>query len=394
MSFNRRNFVKSLGTLGILTTLNQKEVLAIPINPKDFNFTSLPYLQNFNKEKIIVMATFSKPCFAWLEILDKENRIINTIYQIEDGMRNANNELFKFRVNHRNENFIYRVVAKEILKFEAYKIEYGLTIQSEITSTDLPLLKNNTVNLLILNDIHENTATYNDLYTLSTLPQKDLIILNGDSVHYANSKNDIINKMCNPISKAFGSKIPFIVVRGNHETRGSYAREFKKHFDYPHNNYYQSFLLGSVFVIILDGGEDKPDNEEVYAGTTDYDNYRLEQKEWLTQELTAKKRKKAKHTIIINHIPWLHSDDWHGTKHNYHCFHEITNKYNVDAVISGHTHENGFYPPDEHHNYYVIIGGGPKVGQRTFIEVSAVDKYLSICLRKDDGFIINAFTKQ
>lgn len=393
MSINRRNFVKSLGALGILSTVNPTQSLAQHQEDKKFDFTSAPYLQNFTANDVTILATFSKPCIAWVEILDSNNEIKETVYQVEDGMRNANSTLFKFIVPHTNANFTYRIIAKEITTFQAYKIEYGQQIQSKNIQTELPFVKDGIVNLLILNDIHENKSTYGDLYKKSTLPRKDLVLLNGDSFHTVNSDTDVINKLNQPASEAFGSKTPFVVVRGNHETRGSLARDFKQYYDYPDNKFYQSFLIGSLFVIILDGGEDKPDSHPVYANTVDYDNYRLEQKEWLAKALTSPERKKAKHTIILNHIPWIHSDDWHGTQHNYECFHELTNKYKVDAVISGHTHQHGFHHPSKEHNYCVIIGGGPKVGERTFVEVSADNKKLAIALKKEDGALINSFTK-
>lgn len=280
-----------------------------------------------------------------------------------------------------------------MLKFEAYKIEYGKTISSDSIQTQLPFVEDAKSHVLILNDIHEVADSYSFLYNKSTLPRKDLVLLNGDLFHYVSNQEDITKKLLAPTTASFASKTPFVLVRGNHETRGSFARNFKPYFDYPHNKFYHSFLLGSTYWIILDAGEDKPDNHEVYGHTVDYDSYRLEQKAWLAQILTSKERKKAKHTIIVNHIPWFHSDDWHGTLHNRACFHELVQNNKVDAVISGHTHQHGFYPPDQDHNYHIIIGGAPKVGKRTFVEVSSDKKQLQINLKLETGELINKLIK-
>lgn len=83
---------------------------------------------------------------------------------------------------------------------------------------------------------------------------------------------------------------------------GAFARDYKKYFDYPENKFYQAFRMGPIYWIILDSGEDKPDDHEVYAGTVDYDNYRLEQKEWLSKVLQSKERKEAKHKIGRAHV--------------------------------------------------------------------------------------------
>lgn len=394
MSQNRRFFLKALGSLGLASAIQPTITYATTIQTQDFNFVAKPYLQNFNQQEVSILAIFNKPCIAWVEIYLEDNSLKEQIYQTEDGMRNANAQLFKFKISHNNKDFKYKVFAKEVTKFEPYKIEYGKTIQSEFIDSKLPFIKDNIAHLLILNDIHENTASYTTLYNKSSLPRKDLVFLNGDTFHHVNNETDVTKKLIQPITEVFATKSPFVMVRGNHETRGSFARDFKKYFDYPQNKFYQSMQIGPVFIIVLDAGEDKPDEHTVYGGTVNYDAYRLEQKHWLEKRLQSKERKKAKHCIIINHIPWFHSDDWHGTLHNRACFHELTQKHKVDAVLSGHTHEYGFFPPNADHNYHVIIGGGPKEGNRTFIEVSAENSKLLVSLKKDDGTLINSFTKR
>ncbi len=394
MNFNRRNFIKGLGILGLGST--QTALVAETIQlPQDntFDFLCPPYLQHKTEGQTSIFSIFNKPCIAWVELLDEHNQILQTVYQVEDGMRNANATLFQFIINHDHANFKYRIVAKEILKFEAYKIEYGKTIHSKDYETALATQNQESISCLILNDIHENAQSYPLLYHQSKIPQKDLVFLNGDSFHYVNNRKDLVDKLLIPVGETFASQTAFIMVRGNHETRGSFARDFKKYFDFKEQKFYQAFKKGPIFWIMLDSGEDKPDSHEVYAGTIDYDHYRLEQKTWLEKILKSKERKAAKHTIVVTHIPFHHSDDWHGTIHNKECFHEVLQNNKVDAVISGHTHKHGFYPPDQEHNYYVIIGAGPKVGERTYIEVSANGKQLNVSLNKEDGTLIQSFSK-
>ena len=394
MSFNRRDFLKGVGLLGLGTVSNT--ALAdetLTLQNQELAFLSPPYLQNVQAGQITVCCIFNQPCFAWLEIIDDNQSVVKTIYQVEDGMRNANVDHYKFTVSNQENNFTYRVVAKEIKKFEAYKIEYGKTIQSESIKTNLPQKDQESINCLILNDIHENKDSYGLLYNKSTLATKDFVFINGDSFHYVTTVNDLTDKLLKPVTSSFAKNTPFLMVRGNHETRGSFAREFKRYFDYKDNKFYQAFKMGPIYWIVLDSGEDKPDTHEVYGGTVDYDNYRLEQKEWLEQILKSKERKSAKHTIVVTHIPFHHSDDWHGTIHNKECFHEILQKNKVDAVISGHTHKHGFFPPNSEHNYYVIIGGAPQEGKRTFTEISANGKSLSVKLMLENGETINSFTK-
>ncbi len=380
-----------MGLLSLAASTQKVSAHVGNIQEQEFTFASPPYLQNFTANHVTICTVFTKPCLAWIEITGADEDIKQTIYQVEDGMRNANATLFKFKVPHLRQNFQYRIVAKEVTRFDPYKIEYGSTIKSSIVNTQLPFAtKDKDYHVLILNDIHENSKSYKLLYDKSSLPTKDLVILNGDSFHYTTKPQDLTQKLLQPVADLFASQTPFIMVRGNHETRGSFARTFKTYFDYPQNKFYQAFSLGSTFWIILDGGEDKPDTHEVYGNTTEYDNYRLEQREWLAQVLQSKERKKAKRTVVVTHIPFFHSDDWHGTLHNRACFHDLLQKHKVSAVISGHTHRYGFYPPDKDHNYPIIISGGPKEGKRAWVEITSSSKKLNLALKTENGEVVNS----
>lgn len=402
MSFNRRNFLKGMGLLGLGASIptqakstDQHKIAGneSTVQSEIFDFAAAPYLQNLQADHVTICSIFTKPCFAWVERLDANGKVLETIYQVEDGMRNANVEHFKFKVRRNGTEMKYRVVAKEVTKFDPYKIEYGKQIQSADFTAQLAQPDQDQISCLILNDIHETKESYGLLYNQSKLVKKDLVFLNGDSFHYVSTAKDLTNKLLQPVTTSFASISPFVMVRGNHETRGKFARDFKQYFDYPENKFYHSFKMGPIYWIVLDSGEDKPDEHEVYGGTVDYDHYRLEQKAWLEKVLKSKERKSAKHTIVVTHIPFHHSDDWHGTQHNKLCFHEVLQNNKVDAVISGHTHEHSFHAPDNEHNYYVLIGGGPKAGNRTYIEVKAQGKQLQVDLIKESGEQIQGFRK-
>ena len=344
-----------------------------------------PYLQQIEFPVYKVCCVFNQPCFAWLELVDDQGNVLQKIYEEYDGMRQANTDKFQFicKVDHHVVN--YRIAAKEIKQFDPYKIEYGKEWKGEIHSVETAAEDVVEHRVLILNDIHEQPDSYRELYEMSALKNPHLVLINGDSFHYVTTQQDLVDKLLKPVTDVFATKVPFIMVRGNHETRGKFARDFKSYFAYPDDKFYQAFRMGSVFWIVLDGGEDKPDSHEVYAGTVDYDAYRLAQRAWLKEVLASQAFKDARFRIVVNHIPFFHSDEWHGTLHNRECFHDLLNEARVNAVISGHTHDYGFYPPNNEHAYHVIIGGGPKVGTRAFVEVKSTKDDLSIILKKDDG---------
>src|SRR5690606_26618694 len=118
MSINRRKFLEALTLAGItlpsVTFANHKRENT---NDEKFSFIVPAYLQNQIESSITVFSILNKPAFAWLELLDDNNQVITKIYQSEDGMLEANTDLFKFEIATAARKFKYRVAAKEVLKF-------------------------------------------------------------------------------------------------------------------------------------------------------------------------------------------------------------------------------------------------------------------------------------
>lgn len=393
MNFNRRRFLEVLALAGItlpnISVAQEKEANEAE---GEFSFLVPAYLQNQTETGVSIFTILSKEAFAWLEILDNAGNVHKKIYQSEDGMINANTDFFHFTIEDAPRSFRYRIKAKEVQKFDPYKVVYGQEIETSIFEAKLAKSDQEQIRCLVYNDVHEEKSSYHDLIPNQDIAPYDFFVMNGDSFHYVTNQQDITEKLLKPI-EFFATSKPFIMNRGNHETRGSFARNFKRYFGYPDNKYYQAFKRGPIFWIMLDSGEDKPDNHEVYAGTVDYDNYRKEQAQWLKQVLQSKERKRAQHTVVISHIPIFHSDDWHGTLDNRACFHPLFQKYKIDAMISGHTHQYGYYSADKDHNYPVFIGGGPKAGKRTIIDVAGNNKSLNIRMTRDDGTELGLFKK-
>jgi predicted phosphodiesterase len=392
MKLKRRSFIKNLGVMGLGGLV--APAVAQETQPADgLGLKAGPYLQRMDAQNLMVCVIFNQPCFAWLEVKDDQGKLLDPIYEVEDGMRQANVTRFQFPLPIPKSSISYRVVAKEILQFDPYKVVYGQTWESEWHKYTSVAPEEELHRFLILNDIHEQPASYRELLAISEVKDPQLIFLNGDLFHYVTTEQDMVEKLLVPVSQTFATHTPFVMVRGNHETRGRWARNFKSYFAFPQHKFYQAFLQGGIFWVILDGGEDKPDDHEVYAGNVAYDAYREEQAFWLTDIVKQPEFVQANHRIVINHIPFFHSDDWHGTLHNRACFHPILQQANIDAVISGHTHEYGFYPPDSEHKYTVIIGGGPKKGERALVEVEALQDALKVVLRDDQGKILGSLEK-
>ena len=124
--------------------------------------------------------------------------------------------------------------------------------------------------------------------------------------------------------------------------------------------YYGFYTFGSTAVVMLDCGEDKPDNHPVYAGFVAFDEYRLEQVEWLKEVVRSKEFRKAKNRIVMLHIPPAVEAmkeqnekqvasmlEWHGNAHWGEILLPLLNKAGIDLMISAHQHRFGLYTPQK-----------------------------------------------
>ena len=347
-------------------------------------FLAKPYIQNPKPDAMTIMWITDKNCRSWVEF--GENGILSERAEtIIDGLVETNHiNKVKLEQLKPNTQYSYKVISRYIEDFKPYKVMYGDTIESDVYTFRTPDKTAKEVNALILNDVHDRPTSISHLIGLNKDNPYDFVVFNGDMFDYIKDEAQIVSNLLQPAIDIFASEKPFVYVRGNHETRGVFARKF---YDYVDNDAaYFSFTWGPAHFIVLDTGEDKPDTTGVYAGLVAFDDYRVKQARWLEQQLKSNICKKAKFRVVIMHMPHYHSDDWHGTQHCRQLFGDLFNKHKVDILVSGHTHTHGVYAPQKgEHNYPIIIGGGSKDGRRTLIQLHVDEKNLIVSMLNDSG---------
>jgi acid phosphatase type 7 len=310
---------------------------------------------------------------------------------VEDGLIQAYNTIHRITLTGLTpgRKYYYRINSRVIENFEPYKVTYGDTFVSDHYTFETPDPKASGVSFLVFNDIHDRPKSFAHLMPFGGDDKKDFVFLNGDMFDYQTDEDQLVNHLLHPLSQLFSTTTPFHFSRGNHETRGKFARHLPAYFNNREPKFYFSFQQGPVYAIVLDSGEDKVDDAAEYYGLVDFDKYRLLQAEWLKKEIQKKAFKKAKYKIVFSHIPFYYSGDWHGTMHCREVFGPILNKAKVDLLISGHTHKYGIHPPVAgQHNYPIVIGGGPKEGARTIIKVKADEAALALEMFDDAGKLV------
>ncbi len=78
-----------------------------------------------------------------------------------------------------------------------------------------------------------------------------------------------------------GGTVPCVYTRGNHETRGEFSGYLLQYLPSDTGEFYFTFEYGPMSSVVLDFGEDKIDTHPEYSGLVDYNNYRIEENDWL-----------------------------------------------------------------------------------------------------------------
>lgn len=390
----RRNFLKASLTLGAAALVTPNQAMANVAQPVDeFAIAVGPYLQtNFGNEMSILWLT-NKLATGWVAYGESPDQLNQKAYgKTELGLKLANTKINCVTLQNLipGKTYYYQVFSKEIKDFQPYKLSYGATVNSSVENFINTNVDKAEVSFLMLNDIHDRPQSIPLLVGLDQAKNNDFIFFNGDIFDYQTDEQQIIDHLLKPCVDSFAKRSPFIYVRGNHETRGKFAREFPQYFKQVGH---AAFSLGPVRFVILDTGEDKEDAHPVYAGIVDFDQYRVEQAAWLKAEINSKAFKKAPFRIVMMHIPPRFSGDAHGPKHCTELFDPLLNQGKVDLVLSGHTHKYIIHQPNKDANTYpLVIGGGPKDGNRTLTKITANAKEIKVSMLNDAGKEVGSYT--
>lgn len=351
----RRSFLQLTGVGALTSLISPLDVFAGAELAKVMQVTEFeaPYLQNLGPEQVAISVVDTKDAVTWVELT--EGGTTRKIVNQQDGFLEAGKGPKTFKVNNLvpGKEYSYRVYRKEITLFKPYDLQYGETRKTKDYSFRTPSSSSESVSCLIMNDIHDRPHSFAHLMSLNSEPY-DFVVFNGDTFDYQTDETQLIDHLFLPTSTLFSAEKPMLMIRGNHETRGKYARDFKNYFSYPDNQYYFSFQQGPVHFIVLDTGEDKPDDAEVYGGIVNFDAFREEQAQWLEELMRSKAYRKSPYKVVFMHIPPFHSGDWHGTMHCRELFAPLFEKYKVDLVISGHTHRYGIHQANNEHSFPIV----------------------------------------
>ena len=245
----------------------------------------------------------------------------------------------------------------------------------------------------VWNDTHKHNDTIKKLDALT--PASDFLLWNGDTCNDWYHEGEVAETLLSPggveSGVDFTAKHPLVLVRGNHDLRGTFAYQVEDFSGTPEGKPWCAFRSGPLAVICMDTGEDKPDDHPYLFGRVACEPMRREQAEWLKNVIEQPKIKNAPYRLMFCHIPLRWTDevtergyDWY-SKRSRDLWHDSLVKWGTQLVISGHTHRDDYIPPSESFPYAQLVGGGPKMSQARLIQGRADNKQLVITMKDMNG---------
>jgi predicted phosphodiesterase len=357
-----------------------------------------PYLQQLTESSLMIVWLTSEASVSWVEYGDASNlrsfptygSVVRTARASTHGLIDADTKLHRILIEglEPGQEYRYRAFSKQVVDLKPYEVTFGESVVSEVYSfTTLDRAKES-FSFTVLSDIHEDAERLDAKLQAISWDAVDLMFYTGDSIHYYEDDSQIFDGFLDISVDNFASETPLIQVRGNHETRGKYARALYDFFPTASGKYYFSFNHGPVHFVVLDSGEDKKDTHPVYAGLVDFDEYRRQQAEWLAEDLRTEAAQQAAFVVALFHIPPYGTRDAHGTLHVRQMWNEILNEAGVDLVLNGHTHRFARHDPEEgEHAYPIVI-----TGQSNTTRVDVSPGALLVTVSDEDGAVVDSFS--
>lgn len=327
--------------------------------PADQVMRTIPYLQNPGTDEMTVMWLTNVPARSWVEYGTDPNSLKRARTFLEGEMV-ANNKINRIHLTDLKPGtkYYYRAVSQEITRYSSYYKEFGDTVRTELKTFTTWSDDIKDFRVIVYNDIHSNMAMFRKLHALVDTKPYDLVIFNGDCFDDVEVENDIVGRLQTYTPLIKSDEIPSIFIRGNHETRGEYSPLLWNYLGRMHERSYSAFSMGDTRFVLLDCGEDKPDDHWVYYDMNDFTQHRLDQAEFLKKELKSKQFKKAKKRVLIHHIPLFGSNLDSYTPCS-DLWIPIIEKAPFNVSLNAHTHRFEIIEKGaDKNNFPVIIGGG------------------------------------
>ena len=277
--------------------------------------------------------------------------------------------------------YSYQIVSTRVVKMKAYWPDKGLATSSAVFAFTTLDPRKPTVSFSLVTDTHEDLARIRALNKLIDWKTTDFFVHTGDAFNWIDDEEHLFRNWLEPTSAALAQTTPLMYARGNHELRGAFARELYGYVPNVDGRFYYARDAGPVHLLVLDTGEDKPDDTNVYSDLNRTTPYRAAELVWLREHLrTAPRVRTAPFRVIVMHQP-----QWGWLADGNAAWIEAANAAGVDLVIAGHNHKFSYTPPGPNvpHKYHLLV-----VGQDQVARVDATATEMTVVVTGTDGKVV------
>ena len=371
--------VTGIGEAQITVTANEQITKKVQVTVKEFRspgaFRSPVYLQNPATDGMSVYWLTYAPSHSWVEYgtdsLDMQQRA----QTVDDGLILANNTANRIRLTGLTPGtrYFYRACSRQVLVYEPYNKVFGATLKGKISSFTTLDNEKTDFTALIFNDLH---SEFNRPELIGKLLQQvkdvpyDIVFFNGDCFADVRTELEAIKFLSIFTQAIGGDSIPSVFVRGNHELRGAYSLHLYSLLGKAGGEeHYGAFNIGDTRFVILDFGEDKPDDDPVYGGLNDFSQFRKDMADFTRKEKASEAFLSAARRVLIHHIPLYVNLGQNTSWNDYRVeWQGIFANVPFDISINGHIHVCRHYPKNSSGNDFPIVtGGGPNESNATVL---------------------------
>lgn len=312
-----------------------------------------PWVVGVSETEMTIVWTSTERCMGWVEVAPDDG----TSFYAEKRPRYYEDFLGRHlvsKVHHirltglqPGTTYRYRIFQQSIDDSGHNPIPSGRIVASNVYSAKPYAIRTmdkskSEFKFSVINDIHGRDSIMLALTKDVKDMGLDFMVFNGDMTSFMGSIDDIERDFLKRATNTFAPNLPLVYVRGNHETRGPGFSEIMNLFPTPTGTPSYMFFNGPAAFLVLDCGEDKPDNDIEYGGTAAYDAYRETIAQWLAEAIATPEFKAAKVKIALMHIPFEKESGWWGNNELKRLLLPLLNEAGIDLMLCGHNHRYSF----------------------------------------------------
>ena len=145
-----------------------------------------PYLQELTTDGSTFVFQTSKPSYSYIELRENGSSASKQYYQSNHGLKQANTDFFAVRANDLkpNSKYQYRIISKEMVSFQPYKVTFGDSIASNWYDFKTVDPKAKGGSFFITSDTHSDANKLDTMLELCDYKTCDGFFYVGDMMNY------------------------------------------------------------------------------------------------------------------------------------------------------------------------------------------------------------------